>query len=93
MTPHNMLSESGAKELTGAKGTALVWIWGIGVVGRPSAFSDMMILHILPDIIIQSLVPRLSLRRGIQMSTIKHFSNRRQDFMTLHWQDQWFYAS
>lgn len=31
-------------------------------------------------------------RRGIQTSTIKHFSNRRQDFMTLQWQDQWFYA-
>lgn len=45
-----------------SKRTELVWIWGIGMMGRPSAFSDMMTPHLLQDVIIQSLVPRLSLR-------------------------------
>lgn len=45
-----------------SKCTELGRIWGIGMVGRPSAFSDMMTPHLLQDVIIQSLVPRLSLR-------------------------------
>lgn len=45
-----------------SKHNELVWIWGIGMVGIPSAFSDLMTPHILQDVIIQSLVPKLSLR-------------------------------
>lgn len=56
-----------------SKHTELVWIWGIGVVGRPSASSDVMTPHILPDVIIQSLVPRLSLRWGIQSPLLNIF--------------------
>lgn len=55
-------------------------------------FSDMMMSHILKDLIIVSLVPRLSLSEAFKMSTIKYPPYRKQPFMTLQWQDQWFYA-
>lgn len=70
----------------------LVRVWGIGVVGRPSAFSDTMTPYILQNVIIQPLVPGFLRDEAFKMSPIKCSSNRKQDFMTLQLQDQWFYA-
>lgn len=55
--------------------TELVWIWGIRVVGRPSAFSDIMTPHILQDVIIQSLIPGFLRDEAFMMSISKCFVN------------------
>lgn len=52
------------------------------MVGRPSAFFDMMTPHILQDVIIQSLVAAAFLREeAFKMPTSKCFSNRKQEFL------------
>lgn len=51
------------------------------MVGRPSAFFDMMTPHILQDVIIQSLVAAFLREEAFKMPTSKCFSNRKQEFL------------